>query len=127
MKKKHICLSIEPIPSGSYCIRGYTREGSLTYDIFCLVEPRGEGEYEICKWITHGNQYSVGFLDKAFKLIKGELGDVKITGAFEERLFKIYKKYFSRNGFTLKKIKEYAINYNNVEGNVIYCEIKRKG
>jgi len=116
-------IDIDKIPDKSYVVRGYTDLNSLDYVGICNVEPRSEkGEYEICKWLVKSDKMK-NYLPCAIEEIRKVLNPKKLTGTFEKRKYKMYKRYFARNGYDIPIIREFKKTYNNIVGEFYYIEI----
>ena len=119
-------LLLEPIPNGSFIIRGYRKKGTLDFDGLCLVEPRGENEYEICKWLTRPDAPR-DYIPEVIKLVRLNLGfNVKITGTFEVKKIRFYRKYFNKYNIDIPVIKIFTKTYNNKVGLFYYVELKER-
>ena len=123
--EKEIFIDIEAIPNKSYVVRGYNKKDSLDYIAICLVEPRGKKknkEYEICKWLVKSDKIK-NYIPYAINGIIRIIKPKKLTGTFEKKKYKLYKRYFKKYGFDIPIIKEFKATYNNVVGEFYYIEI----
>lgn len=120
-------FDIEAIPNGSFALRGYSKPNATDYDGICLIEPRpidGENVYEICKWIVIHKNTNKNYIPEAITEINKIIKPSMLTGTFEKRKYKIYKRYFAKYNISIPILRKFSKNYNGTLMDFYYVQLK---